>query len=1112
MLQRTSHWSEINNNKNLENIKLDTIKLKQLNGQQYENPVITNRCLHLKECFELKEFEDQINNNQKFLCRICNQNAKQYSDLMWDIRYYAYKEFHISVDEIHIIYGLMVNKYQRNKKYIDLFTKPRIKEYFLQLMRLGDSIANLESLINNTAYQEQSFQLYCLLDFVKINIPIRIKGCLHFECYEFTSLLYYQQNNQQNQNFFQCLYPACKIQLNIFSLDTFFNGIFFDDKLLKEIKKNNPSSIIFNINYINQTISQNSYFPFSEMLNQYSNKYNQQFTKQQQQELEVRFDQTLLQITQSNLLLDNPELKQSLSQSTSSLQDNLVDQITKQKMEFPTRCIKCQDFNKSIDLLTYVFDFVYKKQIDNTQKYSCPLCNQSQNQIMANHNLNKYIYIDQILLLKLIKQKNDKQISPIRQLKDVQFDRFSLLNLETKVRYEYPALTKRCIHRNRCFEFKEAMQEIRQQQRYQCPHCNQQAYSENDFVQDWRVYAYIEFNEYVEDVTIIKGFAVNKYCRNKSRYLNFFTSTEYVNQFKRMFKSVNNDMQIVSLIRRDLQQQNQNNNNKIIFWCFCLLDKVKINIPVRIRGCQHYECYELTSLLYFQDQNRKKIQYFQCKQPGCSNQLRIAHKNYENSYEIDEQDKILDIQQLFSGISVDVNLLKVIKKSNPSAFKFYYNKQTQNIKEVINKIYGKVVDPLIFQFYEQFPNLQTKIQYQEYQRQIQQLIISVGQGGLLQEEQKISKQLVLYRYRNYQVIMTDKFTQFVIEYPVRCRLCTNLEVCMDIRSYIAHFNYQKKTFPAEGYTCPLCNQQLGESIIKMNIQNHIYLDPNMLSYMYQDMPIIQNTKIFNYQGEQYLLQEFQDRYIIKRENFVARLPDRQVVFRQLFCIVNIEQRIKQPLMLQQCPDRNSVDFKSFYQELTKINFDLENQGLILCNCRFCQSNPIKSITGQIYFHEAFYEALNKYYQIQDNNQNENSFTYTFADTERDSSVVNNRIPLFFNLQSSILIPKREPQHTLRQEFLDLWTDEKYQRVYSRQYRKGHSFKIQNIKIQIGSFSIKLENEGIYVDLISVMRSINQNNNRRSERPFLQIKKIVFELKQDQISGLISNNYRFALNE
>lgn len=37
--------------------------------------------------------------------------------------------------------------------------------------------------------------------------------------------------------------------------------------------------------------------------------------------------------------------------------------------------------------------------------------------------------------------------------------------------------------------------------------------------------------------------------------------------------------------------------------------------------------------------------------------------------------------------------------------------------------------------------------------------------------------------------MVDLITNMIIEYPVRCKFCTDLSVCMDMRSYIADFTY-----------------------------------------------------------------------------------------------------------------------------------------------------------------------------------------------------------------------------------------------------------------------------------------------------------------------------------
>lgn len=60
---------------------------------------------------------------------------------------------------------------------------------------------------------------------------------------------------------------------------------------------------------------------------------------------------------------------------------------------------------------------------------------------------------------------------------------------------------------------------------------------------------------------------------------------------------------------------------------------------------------------------------------------------------------------LFSQICVDQDLLSVIKKSNPSSYKFYYNRDTKSIQEDINIVDGKLVDPFIKKFYDEHQDL-----------------------------------------------------------------------------------------------------------------------------------------------------------------------------------------------------------------------------------------------------------------------------------------------------------------------------------------------------------------------------------------------------------------------
>ncbi|CAD8209809.1 unnamed protein product [Paramecium octaurelia] len=608
-----------------------------------------------------------------------------------------------------------------------------------------------------------------------------------------------------------------------------------------------------------------------------------------------------------------------------------------------------------------------------------------------------YIYFDSFQIKQMLNYSNVGKVQgqSIEIFNSINIDNSSLLNPQTNARYEHPVLTKNCQHINYCFEKTMALMEISNKNIYKCPFCDGQANSPHDLVDDWRVNAYKEFNEYTQDVTIIKGIMVHRYMRNKKKYLDFFTKNVNIIQFKQMFYRFYKETSLSSLIQQDLQKYYAINQQKINFWSFCLKDRVKITIPVRIFGCNHYECYELTSLLFYQQQNRKKKEFLECNQPGCSNKLKIAHKDYTkypdtpSTQEMDEQENFLDVQELFSGIFVDQDLLDAIKLSNPSSQKFYYNKETGKIQEDLNIVNGQPVDPFIYQFYQNQPGLSTIVKFQEFQKLIQQQAIAVSQGDLLQENKDLNKQVNLYKYRNYKVNMKDKFTNLSIEYPVRCRLCTNLEICMDMRSYIAEYIYRKKMSLINPFCCPLCNQKLSEQILKINIVNQIYLDSNMLSYMFKDMSYSNGTQIFDYKGEQYMFQEFLDRQKIKRENYVAELRERQVLFKQLFCIINPNQRIKQPLILQKCPDRKIVDFASFYEELKKINFDYENQYLILCRCNYCNKNPIKTFVGNIYFHEAFYEALNKFYEIKEI-ENDNEFSYQFEDTRENSYVIKNQ--------------------------------------------------------------------------------------------------------------------------
>ena len=55
-----------------------------------------------------------------------------------------------------------------------------------------------------------------------------------------------------------------------------------------------------------------------------------------------------------------------------------------------------------------------------------------------------------------------------------------------------------------------------------------------------------------------------------------------------------------------------------------------------------------------------------------------------------------------------------------------------------------------------------------------------------------------------------------------------------------------------------------------------------------------------------------------------------------------------------------IDFDTFYEEMVKINFNIEEKGLTFCKCTFCNRYPITSYIKSIFYHEALGEALREF--------------------------------------------------------------------------------------------------------------------------------------------------------
>ncbi|CAD8123088.1 unnamed protein product [Paramecium sonneborni] len=265
------------------------------------------------------------------------------------------------------------------------------------------------------------------------------------------------------------------------------------------------------------------------------------------------------------------------------------------------------------------------------------------------------------------------------------------------------------------------------------------------------------------------------------------------------------------------------------------------------------------------------------------------------------------------------------------------------------------------------------------------------------------------------------------------------------------------------------------------------------------MSYTQGTQVFEYKGQQYMLQEFMDRQKIRREDYIVNLKE-AVEFKQLFCILNPKLRIKEPLVLSKCSQKNIVDFQSFYDELKKIDFDIENIGLTLCKCLSCNQNPIKTITGNIHFHEPFYEALNKFSKI-DNQTKLEKFTYKFEKTEEESYVVRELIQINNPKIKVVQQPKQMDAQNLinvkgNEGFVDLMNDEEYQKFFGATQIQGFAYKAQGMQQNIGVLQIDYGKDGIRANVEEAVEKLNQNANSQLKQFHFNVVGMQVQLKND----------------
>ncbi|CAD8182817.1 unnamed protein product [Paramecium pentaurelia] len=637
-----------------------------------------------------------------------------------------------------------------------------------------------------------------------------------------------------------------------------------------------------------------------------------------------------------------------------------------------------------------------------------------------------------------------------------------------------PTVSKQCIHPKVCFEFETIVDKIQQEGYWQCEVCKTVC-QQTDLCKDFRYQVNIEFNEFVTNVMIIEGKLFNKSSRKK-RYLEHFTKmnikTHLKNLYQRYVATESSINQIIIREQKNSQKINTGTNQRIQYWAFCLQDKVKITIPVRIIGCRHPECYELTSLIQLQVQGQE--QFYVCVYPGCDNPKK----------RID----ISTIDSLFNSLSIDEDLLQIIKKSSPSSMKFIFNYQTQKFEEDVFREKGRIIDPTINNFYQK-NSKDINISFDEFQKQVQQQVAQICQNDLFVECPQLEKELSSYKFRNLEINMKDQLTDMIIEQPVRCKYCTNFSKCLDLKSYACEFIKKKLRKNTDKFKCPLCQTEFKVSLASCALSTNIYLDQNLLFRMFKDLSYIQTQK-FSYLGQQYMIQEFQERQVLTKADYINSLKQKgsslKIEFKTIFCSLNKNQKLSIPLLLQNCPNKLVIDFQTLYQQMEQCNFKLDN-GLILCKCSSCNTNPIKKLAGQIFYHEAFDYALKKFYQSK---SNQISFSFDFMnDNLTQSQAV---------ADSSALQNITTPQ---RMGFLDMLNDEDYQNIFGKKLLEGRTFQILNITENLfDGIDVKFNQEGVQNNLQEKKDSMNQifKNDQTLSKFKFEIKGIQLQLNDNPI--------------
>ncbi|CAD8092728.1 unnamed protein product [Paramecium primaurelia] len=573
---------------------------------------------------------------------------------------------------------------------------------------------------------------------------------------------------------------------------------------------------------------------------------------------------------------------------------------------------------------------------------------------------------------------------------------------ENNNRYKYPVITLNCDHTRFALNLETVLQSINQQGYFTCLCKNITINHPRQLQKDIRWNSNEEINEIFEFGVVIHNYLFHQFLRAKK--FNQVLQQNFVLQQIKILMDSQNSINISQI----LQSISKNNQNQIIFKVICLLDFVQINFPVRFIQCQHPECYDLASILIYQQENSNnnsqidQLKQFKCKQRQCKVKVDISTQ-----------------EKIFQNIYLDKELLKLIKKELPTIYKYIYNPITLKIQQDCFIQDDVIIDPQIYQIYKQEFKQQFSAldkDYQDYQKQVIKITQTVLQRT---PDVKIEQNLRLHRYKLFQVEEMDQN----IEQPARCVNCPISNV-MNLKSIISNFYSQKRKYKQDirYIECVLCETLYSFNV---NISKIVYFDTNLFDAQEQGLLENVDKKKKRYNGKKFMKEEFMSKQKLDLSDFKQYLQQKlqcqQFTFFNLYCNYNSRNLIKLPLILKNCPDQRIIEFESFYNRIEQIQInDYEQKCLQFCNCQYCSNNrfSFKEFPFNVYFHEAFYKAL---IDFDAQNRNQNILTYDFE----FNCIIEKQNNLQIQ-QKSIPIDK---QYFKQHGFVPLLGDEQYQDLF-----------------------------------------------------------------------------------